>query len=667
MKKIISIFLLLATVATVSAQRFEWAKGFESCYDYGALIQSAVTDSLGNLYIIGSFEYDAEWMSGNGGIPLLPEVQFNHQIPHLSVLIAKISPEGEMLWKKVVCNDNGGVARPYDIRLVGDTAIACMFDFTVPCYASSCYYLDTLLVGFSEDNYPCNALSFAMTTALALVTFDFDGNVIEDHFLRFTAVDNSGNDVLTYCWLANVYTGLLGNMFIQDPTFNIDRAGNIYLYRQTNDIITDSLSADKGAFSAIKIWDDTVLVGSFPVEGNPQRWWQQVLKFSPHFDTLLASRYTIQKADSVVYGDLYLYSVLDDEENIYTIATLESIRGGSSRVIFDSVQNLEIICSEHNLAKGYLLKLDSDLNIKWVVDFQDSIISTNNQLTSNNGFLDVVFDNEKNLIFASASSGRGVVGDTSNYYSILTYRGTPLSLKSGGFIIALSDSNNVPVLQSYTQNPSLGEMLTAPPYNTHGNLACSNNRLFVQSKYRGGLRYGGIDRPSVTLYNLNMGFFVFDYAGNVINHYSYDIDTMGTDWPGPIVLRDSILYLMPDIQTHATFGNTTIYSCKHYACIAKYVDTSFMSLYVRPEPDAGIRPPAAMTSVTLYPNPATTSLSIVSDTPVAPQAYIINSTGIRMPATIQNNTLDVSRLSPGNYFLETYINNNKLITKFVKL
>ena len=235
--------------------------------------------------------------------------------------------------------------------------------------------------------------------------------------------------------------------------------------------------------------------------------------------------------------------------------------------------------------------------------------------------------------------------------------------------MSVRNSDTIPDIYSYTKDPTTNGMVFGTAVlTTQRNLVCDKNRLFIQSQWLGGVRYGDVNiLPSDTIYDKNLGFFVFDYAGNVITHNSYDIDNRGTDRPGPIALRDSILYLMPDIWTHATFGETTIHSCQRFACIAKYVDTSFMSLYVRPEPDAGIRPPAAMSSVTLYPNPATSSLSIVSDTPVAQQAYIINSIGIRMPATIQNNTLDVSRLSPGNYFLETYINNNKVITKFVKL
>ena len=57
MKKIISIFLLLATVATVSAQRFEWAKGYNSAQEDLNEITGSVVDSLGSTFNAGMYVY----------------------------------------------------------------------------------------------------------------------------------------------------------------------------------------------------------------------------------------------------------------------------------------------------------------------------------------------------------------------------------------------------------------------------------------------------------------------------------------------------------------------------------------------------------------------------------------------------------------------------------
>ena len=661
MKKIISIFLLLATVATVSAQRFEWAKGFESCYDYGAIINSSVTDSLGNLNIMGSFKYDAEWMTGNGGIPLLPEITSHYGIYDLSVLIAKISPEGEILWKKIVANDNNGVCLPYDIRLIGDTAIACMFDFEVPTYDSRCYYLDTLLIvdtcpmipPLVHLNYPCNQQNFYWHYTLAFVTLDFDGKVLEDHFIRLTAVDNEGNDIVAY-------DGTLNNIFIDNPSFNIDKDGNIYLYRQTTDYIDDSTSAEKGAFSAIKIWDDTVLVGSFPVEGNPQSWWQQVLKFSPHFDTLLASRYVIQKSNYTKYHSNYYWnSIIDTASNLYTIVTLQGSNQEECYVI-DSMQNMMVFQNSKSGLKGFMVKFDSGLNAKLVVDLSDSIINYTTNNKSLVAFHSIAIDKDSGYVFLSVTTDRSFVGDTSNLCSVLVYNGEPLNVKNTSFVMAFHNTDTQPSLYSYCQIPSrINASFEPGAYFVRANMACNNNRIFTQASYRGGLKYNNVEQLTNSIYDINLGFFVFDYAGHVISHYSYDIDNRGTDRGGPVDIRDSILYLMPNIWTHATFGETTIYSCKSYACIAKYVDTSFMTPYVytgEPE-DLKIQMTEGEGAWLVYPNPFRQRVKVRHEgsSPIV-KAFITDRQGRQTTLTVQqvdnrNYIVDFTSLPQDNYFL----------------
>ena len=662
MKKIISIFLLLATVATASAQRFEWAKGYNTAQEDLNEITGSVVDSLGNLYIIGHIRRYAEW----DGECIVPEFYFPYPFSDLNLIIAKISPEGEMLWKKFVICYNGGGANPYDIKLVGDSAVVCLFEFIESGYVAGLYYLDTLVSG--PSNYPCTGGWFYYREVLAYVSFDFDGNVTEEHFLRLSPVDHDGNDFYFYEPMPNDTISYLRNMYVDNFAFDVDEIGNVYMYRQVTDWLDDSLSGRNGSFSAIKVWDDTRLVGTFPVEGVPYEWNQQILKFAPHFDTLLASRYVIQQCgDSNYYAVFYPTLHLDSRANLYTTIELNKTNRWDNCLTIDSSQNIMVQHKGYNHLKSYMVKYDSDLNVKWVVDFEDSVISTNNQISSNTAFYNTAFDEDSNLLFLSAGSGRGFVGDTTNYFSVLMYQGIPFKLKNDAFVVAFNNTDTQPTIHSYSRVPAItsSEGLVANLFPS--NLVCSNNRIIIQSVYNGGLRYNDIYQPTETLYDKNLGMFIFDYAGHAITHNSYDIDIRGNDCIGPMALRDSILYLITTIASHATFGDTTVYSWGQLACIAKYVDTSFMTPYVHPLPNVGIRPTIDMPRVTLYPNPATSLLSISSEKPVAPQAYIINSVGIRMPATVRDNRIDVSRLKPGTYILELYIDNQLSTTKFIKL
>ena len=96
MKKTI-IIALLALVATIcQAQRFEWVKGFEVEHE-GKPIVGGITDSLGNLYILSFIDALSSW----GEESLIPAIGGSSKDLGSNVLIAKISPEGEIVWKKV--------------------------------------------------------------------------------------------------------------------------------------------------------------------------------------------------------------------------------------------------------------------------------------------------------------------------------------------------------------------------------------------------------------------------------------------------------------------------------------------------------------------------------------------------------------------------------------
>ena len=83
------------------AQHFDWAKGYGSSQE-GCLIKGTVTDSDGNLYILGQFTKDATW----DGQRILPIAPYGPGQNSINTLIAKISPSGEMLWKKVIHSNN---------------------------------------------------------------------------------------------------------------------------------------------------------------------------------------------------------------------------------------------------------------------------------------------------------------------------------------------------------------------------------------------------------------------------------------------------------------------------------------------------------------------------------------------------------------------------------
>ena len=95
-----------------------------------------------------------------------------------------------------------------------------------------------------------------------------------------------------------------------------------------------------------------------------------------------------------------------------------------------------------------------------------------------------------------------------------------------------------------------------------------------------------------------------DYRGNIVDGLDYA--AMGTvNHPGPLSLADSTLYLSNLLQSSATFGDIAVPEQGYHACIAKYVDTAFMTPYraLGDTGDVSIRLVEDGGAWTSYPNP----------------------------------------------------------------
>ena len=189
MKRLITLLiaaLMLLTLACLTGaqgQRFEWAKGYASAQQ-GSEIKGTVADREGNLYILGTFRNDARW----DGEPLLPMTPYGRNHDNTNVLIAKISPTGEMVWKKVIHSNAGLNSHAYDIKPVGDTAFACLVQLSLSrAMDNYLYYLDTLIEG--DSDYPLPTPYFGRTSYTTYLQFDFEGRVQEQHFLQVGYLD----------------------------------------------------------------------------------------------------------------------------------------------------------------------------------------------------------------------------------------------------------------------------------------------------------------------------------------------------------------------------------------------------------------------------------------------------------------------------------------------
>ncbi len=564
MKRTLLLFVVLVFgVSGLRAQHFEWAKGYSSGQEGNQIIGS-VTDSAGNLYILGQFRNAAAW---DGGSHLLPIAPYGPVTDVSNVLIAKITPDGTMAWKKVIHCNNGQSSSAEDIRLLGDTAFACLVQFSLSYEGSNyCYYLDTLLTTTSDYPTPNGNMLYASRTAF--ITFDFEGHVLEQHFLTLTFLDNDGNDIMrNYGALGDWYKneGRLGLL-----SFDIDNEGNLYLCRIGGDLVDQTYATWRGNVGGIKYWVDGRVVGISEVRNSPMIWCPQLLKFSPHMDTLRDSRYLVQRCDTNIdYQTDNLYMKLDRDGNPYVIGTWGQSDISSNTIVIDSNQNISISHSSINISVGFLLKLNNTLTPLYVSSFKDSIWGTNNLTSSRVVFNNISFDYDSNLVFVS-----GFVQKNRDAQSLYTIDGHPLMFENNdAFFFSLNTTDKE--FHSYGIIPSTN---ASNNYGQLNNLFTLNKRVFMQNQF-----YGGIVFPDRTIQapgnDPGLCLTIFDYSGHLIEGVDYST-YHPSNRPGPICSRDSILYLINELQSNAIFGNIQLSINGANACIAKYVDTSFMTPYV---------------------------------------------------------------------------------------
>ncbi|MEA5099562.1 hypothetical protein SDC9_15929 [bioreactor metagenome] len=220
MKKL--IILIVITIVSFNLYSQQWAKSYTgsegSSTSFFNTVYNTVFDSQGNIYMVGTFGEGATF----DGIPLLDAPLYNNA---QSLVVAKLDPNGNMLWRKAIKNwSNYDVWPANNLRIVGDTSIVFLVSqMMLPLNNNSyfLYYLDTLVrVPQNESYFP--DYPFSATTGYRgsmLITLDLDGNLINNHFLRLSYLDSNSQEV-TRSFFIN-----------RQGTFDIDKDGYIYIYR----------------------------------------------------------------------------------------------------------------------------------------------------------------------------------------------------------------------------------------------------------------------------------------------------------------------------------------------------------------------------------------------------------------------------------------------------
>ena len=610
-----------------------------------------MTDSEGNLYVLGQFCNDSEW----DGERLLPMTPYGPYATTINTLIAKISPEGEIVWKKIIHSNNGQNNLPQDIKKVGDTAFACLLQVTLAReWSNYTYYLDSLYVTAADFPFNFEGLNGALINVL--VVFDFNGNVIEQHMLYVSYEDYDGNDMVRR--YSDGHVNLITH-YLQNATFDIDNMGNVYLCREANDYAPGA-ECDT-CIGGIKFWVDRQQVGHVDLsELHPQRWYPQLLKFSPNLDTMLASRYMVQGCDSSISFSSYESSFikLDEEGNIFHANTLSNHNSFGSFYL-DTLNEIVVNVATVNNYLGYVSKFSSSLDPIYCLQMRDSVIGTNPIIISSTHFFSINFDEDSNLLFVS-----GFAQKNTDINSVYTINGVPLLAleKNDAFVLLFEKNTGVFHSACIIPSESSSNIGLSDPID---NLAAYNNRVFIQSQYYGGITLGENTYQAPSRNQSGLCLAIFDYKGNSIGGIDYQ-SSHPQNRPGSIAVHDSALFLSGLLKEEATFGNIVFpINQDNSVFVTKYVDSSFSTLYKSPTINIGTIKNDE--KFVLYPNPANETTYISDYGEEINSISAITTMGLRIPLRQQGSAVDISHLVPGVYMLEIKTQQNKFHRKLIKL
>ena len=313
-KKVFALAIVVFLSLAAHAQHFDWVRSYfgpEYPNGYAANeIFSSVLDREGNLYILGHFIGDAQWDNNTEILPF--PAQRNR-----SAVVAKFSPDGEIVWHKEFYSSNEEF-EVFTMRMVGDTALMLYAEFRYPYNWGSSwddknevYYMDTLLT--TPESFPMAPDSLQSPAHYyAFITIGMEsGNLIEDHFMIPTYVKNDGS------LLRDKYSGYLTTYCGQRTAVNVDSEGNIILARLASDIYSEPCDTCPdgyyfwsplfGNISGMRLLvDGATKRMDVPLEPSSTCNWH-IIKLSPHLDSVLASTY--------IFDSTWRYSY---DENIYT-------------------------------------------------------------------------------------------------------------------------------------------------------------------------------------------------------------------------------------------------------------------------------------------------------------------------------------------------------------
>ena len=576
-KYLLLLSILLAASLPAFSQHFDWVRTYT-----GQEVTSGVTtnhlvgscvDSAGNLYILGEFSPYAELC----GERLLPSSVITMPLKH-GIVIAKLSSSGELLWHKAIYNDKDH-DYAHALRMVGDSAIMVMVRFCLPFdngysqYEKKLYYLDTLLTGNDDYLMPTDSVESPVYTAF--ITFDLDGNAVERHLLCVGYTDTNGNALTWRSTLGSAYTDQLRAEALSWESFNVDSEGNIYVVRQSGDAVYGQYNhstndfpwwrIDEGTIGALKIVVDGTQIIYYPIPYPTSTGNQQILKFSPHFDSLIDAVYVF---DSTLlhcqtgYSEINSFNI-DAQGNLYI-----AMVGDRMPAHLGIANSNSLHLGDSLLGSTWILKYNPNLYATDLI--QLSYIRSDGSGTPQLGVCDIYVDNRTNSLFVSGSF-LWSLWDT--IFSVFYNEDTLDLPNNSGYWMRL-DKDNLRLLSIGRVLPGeSGKVIIYPK------LDISNNRVFSEIGFLWSIAIDDTAIFANQFSSHDKAFAIWNYDGDLLYIMNHGLNSSNNEFRSPHVI-DSIVYLTGSIWEDAQFDTIETHNQgASQVFIAKYVDPAFAQPY----------------------------------------------------------------------------------------
>ena len=679
MKKL--IILIVITIVSFNLYSQQWAKSYtgseESSTSFFNTVYNTVFDSQGNIYMVGTFGEGATF----DGIPLLDAQLYNNA---KSLVVAKLDPYGNMLWRKAIKNWSTYPVQPANnLRIVGDSSIVFFASqMKLPLNNNSyfTYYLDTLVrVPQNESYYPDYPFSaIGGYSGSMLITLDLNGNLINNHFLEIRQLDSNNQEV----------DG--GSLMDFTGTFDIDKEGNIYVYTKTYTVTTDNYT------NTLKVKIDKQRYSEsfqLPIKVNAT-----LFKFSPNCQDLIWARSVA--VDTISYGgDIVSFMPyargidIDSSGNIYITGFLAVYRDINREGYGDSTRYTDVIVNPNNpnhkiriapkdSYTGFIVKYSSDGEVVWT----NQMYGKSYEATTQSPFCDisnVVVSEDNNAVYFLGYGAflNPVFGGSLYFEDSIPLRKYHDSTTNELFFAKLDKETGRYISHGIT--PSA--YATADGYNynvTNPSFTVKNNQVFAQTVYVRHLK-GNDTNYYIDNTSAGLAFIRWKDNGYIIDVKNFTTTTTGgrAGAKNTVVNDNGDMILTGMFNNSIDFGNIQLTSGSNStAYIAKFNDPSFIIPFEggdtlndqEPRDTTNLDYVIALTDnqIIISPNPTKDIVNIISTNERINSYTLYNMGGQEIIKSeklkVKNEKVNLSTLPKGVYVIKIITDKNVYSRKVIR-